>query len=94
MWNPRGGELFFIAQTTGTRNLMDAHVQPGPEFKVLRIERLFTLSTSVRQRTLRPSADGSRFLAMDVIGRVDSGAGGLQLVLMQNFATELRRRLP
>ena len=94
MWNPRGGELFFLARPAG--DMMSARVQVAPDFKVLRIDRLFNagpLAYSVRQRMLRPSADGSRFFAMD-LGREDSSAGAIQLVLIQNFTTELKRRLP
>ncbi|HLE57753.1 MAG TPA: hypothetical protein VJB15_11775, partial [Rhodothermia bacterium] len=92
-WNPAGGELFYLSRPA--HDLMSARYGLTPTFDLLRVDRLFNtgaLAYSAREHMFKPSVDGSRFLAMD-IGYRQPGASGGGIVLMQNFATELGRKL-
>jgi hypothetical protein len=93
LWNPAGGELFYLSRPAN--DMMSARFRLTPTFDVVRVDRLFntgTLAYSAREHMFRPSADGSRFLAMD-IGFRDPGENGGGIVFMQNFTTELRKVL-
>jgi hypothetical protein len=91
-WNPAGGELFYLSRPA--HDLMSARFRLTPTFELLRVDRLFNtgvLAYSAREHMFQPSADGSRFLAMD-IGYREPGTSGDRMVLMQNFTTDLERK--
>jgi serine/threonine-protein kinase len=95
-WSHGGGHLFFLDQD---RNLIEVAFDGAATFRVLERTRLFTLTTQflappnpgVNVIDVAPGDD--RFL----LGRGLTGnlqaTGELSLVLVQNFAEELRRRL-
>jgi Tol biopolymer transport system component len=92
-WNPAGGELFYIS-TSG--DLMAARIETTPAFKVSGVTRLFTpigFQGGNGALFYDVSPDGKRFLMLD-IGAAPSSAGREQLVMVQNFAAELKKRLP
>jgi hypothetical protein len=89
-WNPRGGELFFI---DATGDLMAARVSTASGFSVTRVDRLFSTSRLGSTSIYDVSPDGRRFLMLDgSSGSGDASAG--HVVVVPNFAAELRRKLP
>ena len=89
-WNPRGGELFFI---DATGDLTVARVSAASGFSVTRVDRLFSTSRLGSTSIYDVSPDGRRFLMLDgSSGSGDASAG--HIVVVPNFAAELRRKLP
>jgi eukaryotic-like serine/threonine-protein kinase len=92
-WNPAGRELFYLSRPS--HDLMSARFQNVPAFDLLRVDRLFNtgvLAYSAREHMFQPSADGSRFLAMD-IGYREPGTSGGRIVLVQNFDADLEQKV-
>ena len=92
-WNPAGNELFY---RSAKGDMMVARFAASTSFTVTGVNRLFTLAGApgVNGGFLYDvSPDGQRFLTLDIIsGRARST--GERVVLVQNFADELRQRLP
>ena len=92
-WNPAGHELFYIS---AAGDMMAAQMAAGPAFSVRSVDRLFTpLGFQGGNGALlyEPSTDGKRFLMLDITA-APQDARGDRLVVVQNFATELRKRVP
>jgi serine/threonine-protein kinase len=92
-WNPAGGELFYIS---AAGDMMAAKLAPGADFAVRSVDRLFTpLGFQGGNGALlyAPSPDGTRFLMLDITA-TPQDARGERLVVVQNFATELLKRVP
>ena len=92
-WNPSGNELFYRSVKG---DMMGARFSASARFTVTSVNRLFTpVSTpgSGGVFLYEVSPDGQRFLMLDFIsGRARST--GERVVLVHNFADELRQRLP
>ena len=91
-WNPVGGELFYVSLRG---DLMAVRVQTSPTLVVGPGTRLFTpigFQGGGGSLLYQVSPDGKRFLMLDITA--SGGAAGENLVVAQNFASELRRRLP
>jgi hypothetical protein len=75
---------------------MSARVRTSPAFGVLGVDRLFNASGFLSNGAYPiydVSRDGQRFLMLDIPFNRGADATG-RLVLVQNFAGELNRRLP
>ena len=89
-WNRRGGELFYISDSG---DLMAARITTAPELSVTRVDRLFSTLRLGSSSVYDVSPDGRRFLMLDgSSGSGDASAG--HIVVVPNFAAELRRKLP
>ncbi len=89
-WNPRGGELFYVADDGA---LMAARYAVTDGFRVVSTERLFTpqrFQGGEGRLLYDPAPDGQRFLMLDI----GAGSGEVRPDVVQNFAAELRRRVP
>jgi Tol biopolymer transport system component/predicted Ser/Thr protein kinase len=89
VWNPTGRELFYRA---GNR-MMAAAVTLQPGFSASKPERLFEgpwLPTPVTFPNYDVSRDGQRFLMLKAAGEDE---GGRQIVVVQNWLEELKRRM-
>ena len=95
-WNPAGGELFFLS---ASGDIMAARLETAPTLKVGRVTRLFTplgfqgLIGLGQEGLFDVTPDGQRFLMLDLTAAPASGERE-RIVMVQNFATELRNRLP
>ncbi|HEY6224870.1 MAG TPA: protein kinase [Gemmatimonadales bacterium] len=92
-WNPARGELFYLS---ASGDMMAARIETAPALKVSGVTRLFTpigFQGGDGALFYDVSPDGGRFLMLD-IGAAPSSAGREQLVVVQNFAAELKKRLP
>ena len=89
VWSPRGNELFFL-DLRG--NMIAVSVQTGPEFSSGETRVLFAagdLATrAVSRRNYDVTSDAQRF----VMVRTAGGAYSAQLVVVENFASELTKR--
>lgn len=92
-WNLAGNELVY---RSAKGDMMVARYSASPGFKVTSVSRLFTPPSAPGSSTsflYDVSPDGHRFLMLDVIpGRIRST--GERVVLVHNFADELRQRVP
>ncbi|MEO5511420.1 MAG: hypothetical protein ABIS27_12380, partial [Longimicrobiales bacterium] len=89
-WSASGGELFFV----NPRNeVMAAQVRMVPTFTVDRLTRLFDASSFVSPQDFDVSPDGRRFLMLGLTGTQTHTSNG-RIIIVQNFAAELNRRLP
>jgi len=92
-WNPSGGELFYLS---AAGDMMTARVVTTPTLSVAGVTRLFTpLGFQGGNGALLydVSPDGRRFLMLDITAS-PANASSERLVVVQNFATELLKRLP
>jgi class 3 adenylate cyclase/Tol biopolymer transport system component len=94
VWSSTGREIFYVADG-GTsdltrRQMTMATVDPGPPFRVLDTQTLFSVEDSYylanNSTSYRLMGDDERFL----MGRYMRGTWRVELVLVQNFAVELR----
>jgi len=92
-WSAAGDELFYLS---AAGEMMSARVRAAPTLEVSRVDRLFDasgfLSNGLRP-IFDPSPDGQRFLMVDV-GAPGRGEAAGRMVVVQNFAAELARRVP
>ena len=92
-WNPSGGELFYLS---AAGDMMSARVVTTPTLSVTGVTRLFTpLGFQGGRGALLydVSPDGQRFLMLDITA-APTDASSERLVVVQNFAAELMKRLP
>jgi serine/threonine-protein kinase len=92
-WNPAGGELFYLS---AAGHMMAARVETAPTLTVIRVDRLFSpVGFQGGQGGLlyQVSPDGRRFLMLSITS-VRSDTSGERFVVVQNFASELVKRLP
>ncbi|HEU5218906.1 MAG TPA: protein kinase [Gemmatimonadales bacterium] len=92
-WNPAGGELFYIS---AAGDMMAARVETTPTLKVAGVTRLFTaqgFQGGNGALVYDVSPDGRRFLMLDITA-APTNAASERLVVVQNLAAELRKRLP
>ena len=95
LWSPDGGELFYVEPCNPER-LMSVAVDPSGEEFVFgaRSEVLIwplPVNSAIAPRSYDISADGERFLAI----RGPRGAvGGAEIIVVQNWFTELERLVP
>jgi eukaryotic-like serine/threonine-protein kinase len=89
VWNPAGHELFY---RSGNR-MMAAVVTLQPEFSASKPAVLFEgpwLPTALTFANYDVSSDGQRFLMLKA---ADEEQGALQIVVVQNWIEDLKRRL-
>jgi serine/threonine protein kinase len=90
-WSHRGNELFYIDARS---HLVAARVTSSPSFAVQSTQVLFNTSdfvqTSLSRRNYDVSADDQRFLMVE---RADGAKRG-QLVVVEHWADEMRRKAP
>jgi len=87
VWNPRGGELFYL---DGSDNMVAVPVAPGPTLSTGAPRVLFSAAefeSSPYLRSFDVTPDGERFLM------AQAGPGPPQLVVVFGFDEELRRRM-
>jgi Tol biopolymer transport system component/tRNA A-37 threonylcarbamoyl transferase component Bud32 len=92
-WNPAGGELFYIS---GAGDMMAARVETAPTLKLSGVVRLFTpqgFQGGNGALFYDVAPDGRRFLMLDITA-APTNAASERLVVVQNLAAELSRRLP
>jgi serine/threonine-protein kinase len=92
-WNPAGRELFYLG---AGGQMMSASVTTGPSLAVTARTPLFTpvgFQGTTQGLLYEPSPDGRRFLMLSLAGAGGSAARE-EAVMVQNFDTELLRRLP
>jgi Tol biopolymer transport system component len=95
-WKGAGNELFFLSDSGDRADMMVARVRTAPTFTVEAVQRLFTVSrfqSDGIHAIYDVSADGQQFLMLD-LSSSGSQASASGIVAVQNFASELRRRLP
>lgn len=100
-WSRDGDEIFFATAGGG---LFSVSVETEPTFRVLSVQNVIEFQAATNTRVLaspftskwyEPSPDGERFLFARSVGSDDESQPiEPQLVLIQNFYEELRRRLP
>jgi eukaryotic-like serine/threonine-protein kinase len=91
-WNPNGKELFY-ASLSGS--LMSVEVRTATTAEMLSTTRLFSASNFATARSFPVydvSADGRRFLMLDITAQGADASGSL--VMTHNLGAELSRRLP
>ena len=89
-WSAQGNELFYL---DAANQMQSAHVTTSPSFGIASKERLFSASgyfLSPWGQAYDVTPDGQRFLMLRV--GTATGAMPVSLVLVENFATELRQR--
>jgi eukaryotic-like serine/threonine-protein kinase len=89
-WNPRGGELFHVSDDGA---VVAVRFATTDGFRVLATERLFSLQGflgSESRAFYEPAPDGQRFLML----YIGEAGGESRPVVVQNFTTELRERVP
>ncbi len=88
-WSPRGDEIFYVDMRS---QLVAVRVATAPSFAVQESRTLFDASDFVQlalsRRTYDVTADGQQFLMVQRAG----GAKGGELVVVEHWAEELRRR--
>jgi serine/threonine-protein kinase len=93
LWNPNGRELFYYLEP-GT--LMSAPVESGTMFKAGTPQVIFQgqyfKGGSGRQYSVSP--DGRRFLMIKNVASTNADAPLPQIVIVQNWFEELKRRVP
>ncbi len=92
-WNPAGGELFYLS---AAGDMMAAKVVTTPALRVTGVARLFTpqgFQGGNGALLYDVSPDGRRFLMLDITA-APANAASERLVVVQNLATELAKRLP
>jgi serine/threonine-protein kinase len=90
-WSRQGDELFFV---DGANDMQAVRVSTKPTFGILTKQRLFSATGyfgSPWAQAYDVSPDGRRFLMLRVGSA--TGVGSVSLVLVENFVTELRRRM-
>jgi len=99
-WNPRGGELFWVAPGTGTdqagkRWLMSASftAQPGPSVGVARPLFEYPRSPWPYGRSYEVFPDGDRFLTARA-RRTSRAAPATEIALVDQWSEELRSKVP
>jgi serine/threonine-protein kinase len=97
VWSADGNELFYVTGGSGTfgrRDMMVAEIETGPPFAIVRRHSLFSLSEGYyfanNSRSYELAPDGERFLMARVI---DTEEDPSQLILVQNWFTELEARV-
>jgi Tol biopolymer transport system component/tRNA A-37 threonylcarbamoyl transferase component Bud32 len=92
-WSRSGREIFYL---DGESNFWVAEVMQGRAFATGTPRRLFSAFAfgPLSIHTFDVSADGQRFLFSRVVGGVAAEARGDELVLVQNFVTELKAKVP
>jgi serine/threonine-protein kinase len=96
LWSRNSQELFYL-NLTG--DLMRAGVAPGKTWGPTTPTRLFEgrrygATASQRGRTYDVSPDGSRFLMIKAVARQGQTAATASLVVVQNWAEDLKRLVP
>ena len=87
-WNPKGGELFYV---DGKSRLGSVNVASGATFSFGRTSILWDASdTAPFLRNYDPSPDGTRF----AIVKTPRARGATQFIVVQNWAEELKQRVP
>ena len=90
-WSPEGDELFYIARHDDGRSLMVADVETDPTFRPLTPKLLFDGPYGpLGGIQYDVAADGQRFL----MARQAGPAGSQELVVVLNWAEELKRLVP
>ena len=92
-WNPAGGELFYMS---AAGDLMAAKLETAPALKLDAVTRLFTpqgFQGGGATPMYDVSPDGKRFLMLDITA-APSNATSERVVVVQNLAAELKKRLP
>ncbi len=92
-WNHAGGELFYLS---ATGDMIAATVLTTPTLKVTGVTRLFTplgFQGGGGAPLYDVTPDGRRFLMLDITA-APTNAASERLVLVQNLAAELAKRLP
>jgi hypothetical protein len=99
VWSRSGRELFFL---TGANRMAAVAVQPGATFNYSKAQPLFSVPTTYAYssnvspspfRSFDVSSDGKRFLMVKTLTTSETGAR-LSLVVVQNWFTELKSRMP
>jgi serine/threonine-protein kinase len=98
-WNPKGGEVFYMAPGTAAATaLMSVRIELGAAFKAGTPQVLFQgpylPAPALTGRPYSPSPDGTRFLMIKSADATGSGAQSQQIVVVQNWTEELKRRVP
>jgi len=88
-WNPAGGELFYMS---AAGDLMAAKLETAPTLKLNGVVRLFA-PQGFQGGIYDVSPDGKRFLMLDITA-APANATSERVVVVQNFAAELKKRLP
>ena len=88
-FGPRGDELFY---RTDADDLMAAQLRIKPAMEVLTQKKLFSARAWLPPYAVSP--DGTHFLMLSLSGAGDGASTSSKLILVQGFASELRRRLP
>jgi serine/threonine-protein kinase len=94
-WSHRGAELFY--RSLGADDLMAAQVRLTPTFAVTGQKRLFSAvgyTPGLEHATFDISPDDRRFLMLRADARSSGKEETAQLVIVQNFFTDLKRVLP
>ena len=91
-WSNGGGEIFYI---DGESNFVSARVATAPSFSVGESTVLFNsagfVSEGVSRRNYDVSPDDRRFL---MIRRAPGSASAQQLVVVENWFSELKSKVP
>ena len=92
VWNPAGGELFY----RGPTGVMALAFETEPTFTRGALTQLFERSIlGGNNRRMAVSPDGQRFLLLaNATENVDGEAAPSQIIVVQNWFEELRRRVP
>ena len=96
-WSRSGRELFYYQfDETGSSSLFSVAVTPGSVFTVGTPRRLFTLQQfePTFTNSFDVSPDGQRFLFTRAVSRGNADAQQDRIVIVQNFLTELRAKVP
>ena len=95
LWAHSGSELFFVDAAGG---LVAAEVEADSTFRVLRSETLFDTSNyfvgrgGTDRHDIGP--DDERFLMLRLPGTAGDSSGDTRFILVENWFTELRERVP
>ncbi|MBL0169823.1 MAG: protein kinase [Gemmatimonadaceae bacterium] len=95
-WSRSGRELFFVQNDeTGTMSLFSVDVDPGAVFRSGTPKRLFSAVAygPHRNHHFDVSADGQRFLVTRPVGSGTGDAAKDRIVIVQNFAAELKAKV-
>ncbi len=92
-WNRQGGELFYVGDAGA---IVSVRFSTADGFRILSTEELFTPSgfrSGEGRLFYDPAPDGQRFLMLDISG-AQPGSETARPIVVQNFLTELRTKVP
>ena len=91
-WNPKGDELFYVGEATGTGrgSMMMVPVETSGRFRLGRIRKLFDTPEDVDLSDFDISADGQRFMAVQRVGEAEQPQ--VTITVVQNWAKEFEDR--